>query len=70
MEGHDDFCERPPAEVTVEELQQRAKIMLSGKTGAAVASGDGAATTALTYGLVRDVGIVISPVSLRFSPNL
>ena len=44
----------------MEELQQRAKIMLSGKTGAAVASGDGAATTALTYGLVRDVGIVIA----------
>ena len=60
MEGHEDSSEQPPPEVMLEELKRRARIMLSGKTGTVVASGDGAATTAPTYGLAKDVGLVIT----------
>ena len=54
MEGHDEPEEQPPAEVTLVELKRRAGIMLSGETGAAVASGDGAVMTAPSYGLAKD----------------
>ena len=61
-EGHAALLvEQPPEEVALEELTCRAQIKFSGKTGAVVASGRGAATsgTAPTYGLVSDVATVI-----------
>ena len=50
-----DSPEQPPAEVLKPELKRRAGIQFSGATGAVVASGYGAVTTAPTYGLVQDV---------------
>ena len=47
--------EQPPADVPLPELKSRARIQFSGATGAAVASGSIAATTAPTYGLCEDV---------------
>ena len=55
MESHNEPEEQPPAEVPKVELDRRAGIMLSGETGAAVASGGDAVTTAPTYGLCKDV---------------
>ena len=51
--------EQPPAEVPLEELTRRAQIKFSGMTGAVVASGDDAATTAPSYGLLKDGWAVI-----------
>ena len=58
-EGHNADQEQPPDEVSLEELTRRAEIKFSGRTGAVVASGSVAATTAPTYGLVHDVATVI-----------
>lgn len=51
--------EQLPAEVPAEELSRRAQMMFSGTTGAVVASGSVAATTAPSYQLVSDVSDVI-----------
>jgi hypothetical protein len=54
--GHVGPCEdkeEPPAAVAV--LQRRAGIMFSGNTGAVVSSEEGLATSAPSYGLVKDV---------------
>jgi len=45
--------------VPLEELKRRAEIKFSGQSGAVVASGDGAATTAPSYGLLKDGWAVI-----------
>ena len=55
MEGHDEAEGPPPAEVPQEELQLRIGIMFSGTTGAVVASGKDAVTSAPTYGLTKKV---------------
>jgi hypothetical protein len=57
--GHVDVLEELPAEVALESLKRRADVMFSGATGAAVPSGETTATTAPTFGLVKDVIVVI-----------
>lgn len=59
VEGHSDGSEVPPAVVPLTMLRQRAAIMFSGATGAVVASGEGEATSASSFGLVRDVVSVV-----------
>ena len=54
-EGREEGDEAPPAQVPLAVLQQRAGIMFSGKTGAVVVSGEGAATSAPSYGLAKGV---------------
>ena len=49
-----------PAPVSLLLLQKRVDTMFSGKTGAVVASGDGAATSAPSHQLVKDIIYVIS----------
>ena len=55
MVGCDEAAEAPPAEVPLAELMRRANFMFSGATGAVVASGGTLATSAPTYGLIKDV---------------
>ena len=58
MAGREEPGEGPeqlPTQVPLAELQRRAGIKFSGATGAVVASGGTAATTAPTYGLVEGV---------------
>ena len=58
MSGHDEPADGPeklPAEVPLAELKERGGIMLSGATGAVVASGRGEVTMAPSYGLARAV---------------
>jgi len=55
MEGHEEGGEAPPAEVPLAALLQRSAIMFSGETGAVVASGEGAATSAPSYGLAKNI---------------
>ena len=60
--GHVGPCEgqeEPPAAVAVAVLQRRACIMFSGATGAVVGSGEGLATSAPSYGLMKDVVKVV-----------
>ena len=60
--GHVGPCEdkeEPPAAVAVAVLQRRAGIMFSGNTGAVVSSEEGLATSAPSYGLVKDVLAVV-----------
>ena len=52
---HDEGQEEAAEEVPKEELKWRADIMLSGQSGAVVASGRAAATSAPSYGLANDV---------------
>ena len=54
-----DGVEEFPAEVPLAELERRASIKFSGATGAVVASGGGEATTAPTYGIVKNVIYVV-----------
>jgi len=54
-EGHDESQEQPPAEVPLLELKRLSGIMFSGQTGAVVTSGEAAATSAPTFGLVMDM---------------
>ena len=51
----DNSSNPPPPEIPKTELERRAGIKFSGATGAVVASGSEAATTAPTYGLIDDV---------------
>ena len=60
--GHVGPCEdkeEPPAAVAVAVLQRRAGIMFSGNTGAVVSSEEGLATSAPSYGLMKDVVKVV-----------
>jgi hypothetical protein len=60
--GHVGPCEGqelPPATVPLAVSQQRAGIMFSGITGAVVTSEEGLATSAPSYGLVKDVLAVV-----------
>ena len=50
---------QPPAHVPKAALQERANKMFSGETGGVVASGEGLATSAPTYGLMQDVISVV-----------
>ena len=59
MEGHEEPEEQAPAEVPKVELRRRADIKFSGETGAVVTSGASAVTTAPTYGLCKDVIVLI-----------
>ena len=45
------------------ELERRAGILFSGATGAVVCSGGDSATTAATYGLVKDVIKVVEDLA-------
>jgi len=66
-----DGPEQPPAAVPAAELQRRADIKFAGKTGAVVSSGRGLATTAPTYGLVKDVTLLVRKLpSVLFDKNL
>ena len=64
VEGHEEAEEPPPAEVPGEELKRRADFKFSGETGAVVSSGCGAATTAPTYGLAKDVVSTIDALEM------
>ena len=53
------------------ELKRRADIKFSGQTGAVVSSGRGLATTAPTYGLAKDVTLLVRKLpSALFDKNL
>ena len=54
-EGHDMTKQQPPAQVPAAVLAERAENMFSGKSGAVVASGDGAVTSAPSHQLILDV---------------
>eukprot|EP00966_Prymnesium_polylepis_P084698 1960797-Prymnesium_polylepis.1 len=58
-QDHDAGAEQPLRPVSLEELERRASIMLSGATGEAVASGDQGVTSAPSYQLVKDVHAVL-----------
>ena len=67
----EDGPEQPPAAVPPAELQLRADIKFSGQTGAVVGSGRGLATTAATYGLAKDVTLLVRKLpSALFDKNL
>ena len=51
--GHAEVTEELLEPVPLVLLKQRAEIMFSGKSGAVVASGDGVAASAPTYGLIH-----------------
>ena len=57
--GPCDSQEEVPAAVPLAVLQRRASKMFSGDTGAVVASEEGTATSAPSYGLVKDVIMVV-----------
>jgi len=53
--GRGEAAEAPPQKVLLAELMRRDNFMFSGATGAVVASGGTLATSAPTYGLIKDV---------------
>lgn len=55
MVGRGEAAEAPPQKVLLAELMRRDNFMFSGATGAVVASGGTLATSAPTYGLIKDV---------------
>ena len=55
-----DEAPEVPAAVTISELRERRDIMFSGVTGAVVGSNRDGVTSAPSYGLIKDVTIVIS----------
>ena len=68
VEGHDDAEEQLPAQVPRSMVTMRAGVMFSGKTGAVVASGEGAATSAPSLQLAK-VDATHAVLSISFSAS-
>ena len=60
-----DGSEQAPAPVPLAELQPRTGIMISGDSGAVVASGGDAVTSGASYQLVKDVTDVVRDLPPR-----